>query len=191
MSDNTIEAFPLCWPDYRLRGFAFRSRFEVGFASARDELLREIDRLGGKRVTISSNVKIRKDGLPYADQPEPRDRAIAVYFTYKDRQMCFACDKWDRVKDNMRAIAKTIEALRGIERWGSGEMVNQAFTGFLALESPKRRKWFEILGVAENSRPEVRISAYRAKAKITHPDCGGSQEAMAELNNAAIEAGIK
>jgi hypothetical protein len=31
--------------------------------------------------------------------------------------MCFACDRWDSVGDNVYAITKTIKALRGIERW--------------------------------------------------------------------------
>lgn len=41
---------------------------------------------------------------------------VAVYFTLKGQQFCFACDHWDEIKDNMQAIHKTIEALRGIER---------------------------------------------------------------------------
>jgi len=51
--------------------------------------------------------------------------------------MCLACDRWDKVQDNIYAIAMTIEPLRGIERWGSGSMVEQAFTGFFALPAPK------------------------------------------------------
>lgn len=47
--------------------------------------------------------------------------------------MCFACEKWQDVYGNIYAIGKTIEALRGIERWGTGDMVEQAFTGFVAL----------------------------------------------------------
>jgi hypothetical protein len=39
--------------------------------------------------------------------------------------MCLACDRWDKVQDNIYAIAMTIEPLRGIERWGSGSMVEQ------------------------------------------------------------------
>jgi hypothetical protein len=49
--------------------------------------------------------------------------------------MCFACDRWDSVADNVQAIRKTIEALRGIERWGTGDMVQRAFAGFVALPS--------------------------------------------------------
>lgn len=186
-----IEAFPLHWPKNRPRGKSHAARFDVSFAGARDNLVDEIKRLGGINVIISTNIELRRDGLPYANQPEPQDKGVAVYFTYKGKSMCFACDRWDKVKDNMRAIAKTIDALRGIERWGSGEMVNQAFTGFLAIEAPRKKRWWEILMVPENANKNLRISSYKALAKMLHPDVGGSQEAMAELNQAAIEAGIK
>src|SRR5262245_54177038 len=73
-----------------------------------------------------------------------RTGGSAVYFTHKGRQMCFACDRWDKMEDNLHAVSKTIEALRGIERWGTGEMVQQAFTGFVAL--PGNSPW-EVLGL--------------------------------------------
>ncbi len=186
-----IEAFPLHWPENRPRGKVYSARFDVSFAGARDGLVDEVKRLGGINMVISTNIELRRDGLPYANQPEPQDKGVAVYFIYKGKSMCFACDRWDKVKDNMRAIAKTIDALRGIERWGSGEMVNQAFTGFLAIEAPRKRKWFEIIGCKESAFATEIKDCYRNKAKQLHPDNGGTQEAMAELNQAAIEAGIK
>ncbi len=93
--------------------------------------------------------------------------------------MCFACDKWDQVEDNLYAIAKTIEALRGIERWGTGDMVEQAFTGFVSL--PSNSPW-STLGVDPAASPGEIEGAYRAKAKDAHPDRGGSHDQMAKLN---------
>jgi hypothetical protein len=94
--------------------------------------------------------------------------------------MCFACDRWDRIGDNIYAIAKTIEALRGIERWRSGSMVEQAFTGFVALPAPKS-PW-EVIGVQHGASWDEIEAAFRAKAKRLHSDTGGSDAAMAELN---------
>lgn len=134
---RATDAHPLRWPDGRPRTRApQRSRFEVSFAAARDGLLDEIGRLGGSAVVVSTNVPLRRDGLPYAGGGEPADRGVAVYFAVRGRALCFACDRWDRVRDNLQAIRRTVEALRGIERWGTGAMVKQAFDGFRALPAP-------------------------------------------------------
>jgi hypothetical protein len=133
------EAFPLAWPLGRPRTqYPSRSRFDTTQERAQRTLVEEVRRMGGSHLVISTNIKLRRDGLPYANRREPTDKGVAVYFDYKKRPMCFACDRWDRIGDNIYAIAKTIEALRGIERWGSGSMVEQAFTGFVALPAPKK-----------------------------------------------------
>jgi hypothetical protein len=138
--------------------------------------------MGGSSLIISTNIELRRDGLPYAGRREPTDKGVAVYFEYRKRPMCFACDRWDRIGDNIYAVAKTIEALRGIERWGSGSMVEQAFTGFVALPAPKS-PW-EVIGVPPGASIDEIEVAFRAKAKKLHSDLGGNDPAMAELNAA-------
>jgi hypothetical protein len=177
------EAYPLQWPSGRPRTpYPARSRFDTSQERAQRTLVEEVRRMGGSQLVISTNIELRRDGLPYANRREPTDKGVAVYFDYKKRPMCFACDRWDRIGDNIYAIAKTIEALRGIERWGSGSMVEQAFTGFVALPAPKS-PW-EIIGVARGASSEEIETAFRAKAKKLHSDLGGSDAAMAELNAA-------
>jgi hypothetical protein len=133
-----VEAFPLQWPLGRPRTpLTMQSRFEQTSGRAISFTLDQIRILGGRNPVISSNIQLRQDGQPYANRRVPDDAGVAVYFTYKSRQMCFACDKWRDAYDNIYAIGKTIEALRGIERWGTGDMVEQAFTGFVALPAPK------------------------------------------------------
>ena len=186
-------AFPLQWPFGRPRTSEWkreRAAFEATFARARDEIVAEVARLtnqslryGGPNVVISTNVPLRRDGLPLAGQKVPSDPGVAVYFKHNKKAMSFACDRWNRVEDNMRAIVKTIEALRGIARWGTGDMLEAAFTGFVALPAPKH--WAEILGVPRDARREDVKVAYRRLASQHHPDRpGGSHERMAELNAA-------
>lgn len=188
------EAFPLHWPEGwpRTKSPA-RSRFDVSLANARDELFAEIARMGGSYPVLSTNLELRLDGLPRASQRDPSDAGVAVYFMRKGKQMVFACDRWDRTKDNMRAIQKTIEAMRGIERWGASDMLERAFSAFEALPAPgaaAKRSWREVLGFPPAAQPDregIEI-AYREKAKRAHPDAGGSTDAFTELQQARTEA---
>jgi len=166
-------AHPLRWPEGRPRTRRpQRARFDQTFGTARTNLLEEIKRLGGSYPVISSNVETRRDGLPYASRPGPEDAGVAVYFTYQGRQVCFACDKWDRVRDNLQAVAKTIEALRGIDRWGPGDMVERAFAGFEALPPPESAggtDWRQVLGTQTLSL-EVAEHTARGLLHRYHPD---------------------
>lgn len=195
-----IEAYPLCWPPTRKRVERYnreQARFEMTFARARDEIVRQVQLMIGKYtrsdLIISTNIALRRDGLPLAAQRAPEDPGVAIYFTYKKRQMCFACDRWQKVEDNMQAIAKTIDALRGVARWGTGDMMEAAFTGFAALPAPGQtqvRGWREILGIG----PEVAVTEamidekYRRLASVHHPDKGGDTAKFQELGTARMQA---
>jgi hypothetical protein len=114
--------------------------------------MNEIRKLGSKQVVISSNLELRNDGLPRASQRAPTDQGVAVYFNLNGRSQCFPCDRWTTVEHNLWAIAKSIEALRGLERWGAKTMVDAAFRGFQALPAPDgspmigRPPWYVVTG---------------------------------------------
>jgi len=175
-----MESYPLQWPENLPRTERLKSsRFDVTLARARDELLNEIRLMGGRYPVISCNLATRRDGLPYASQKEPKDKGVAVYFQDRNgHPKVMACDRWDKIADNMRAIHKTLEALRGIERYGVSEAIDRAFSGFDALPPPKR--WRDFFGDVR-SYDDLK-KRYRDMAKKMHPDSGGSEAAMAELN---------
>jgi hypothetical protein len=194
----TTEAYPLQWPPGRARTGQWsreHAKFDVSFARARDNIVREVQLLAGGRwgpdaqLVISTNVALRRDGLPLANQRQPDDPGVAAYFLYKKRSMSFACDRWQKVEHNMQAIAKTIEALRGIARWGTGDMLEAAFTGFTALPAPgTSRDWWEVLGVLRSASVDDCRAAFRRLASEHHPDRGGNQARMAEVNAAWAKA---
>lgn len=189
-----MESYPLYWPEGRKRTpRRQRSRFDTGFGIAVRTVVDELRRLGARNQVVSTNVPVRRDGLPLASAKRVDDPGVAVYFRYKDKPMVFACDRWDRAEDNIWAIAKTIGAFRGIERWGSGDMLDTAFSGFLSLPSPgqsSERPWRKVLMVDGLVSLGGVESIYRALARERHPDRGGSEQQMAELN-AAIQAARK
>lgn len=129
--------FPLDWPagwprtpTYKRQG----GNFKMTRGRAITELADEIRQLGGKWMIISTNLPVRLDGLPYADaRLVHNDPGVAVYFTLKERNVVFACDRYSHVDANIRAIGLTVAAIRGVERWGTTGMLERAFTGFAAL----------------------------------------------------------
>lgn len=192
---ETYEAYPLSWPAGRKRTEKYqreRSSFGVSFSRARDNVTKEIVRMVGRygpdpQIIISTNVALRRDGLPLANQREPEDPGVAVYFLRKKRQMSFACDRWDKVQDNMQAIVKTIDALRGIERWGSGDMLEAAFTGFTALPAPGSGStsgpWFQVFNIPAHAATDDVKAVYLRQRSEAHPDRpGGSHDRMAAIN---------
>lgn len=189
------QPFPLHWPSGWPRArqrttarFAARSNDgwmkSVTIATARDRLQRELDLLGATGPILSTNVELRLDGQPRSGRADPVDPGVAIYFQLKGKPIALACDKWDRVADNIVALAKHIEALRGMDRWGVGTTA-QAFTGYEALPSPEQ--WWEVLGVVRTASADDIRRAYRAAARTAHPDRGGTTAAWHRLN-AALEA---
>lgn len=187
-----VEAYPLQWPEGRPRTARHKreaSRFKASFARSRDNLLAELSRLRARYPVISSNIELRLDGLPYAGRRAPEDCGVAVYFEYSGHQMCFACDKYKKIEDNIHAISLTISALRGIKRWGTGDMMERAFSGFTALpHNPTTNTWREVLqcqGIADLGRIE---EIYKRLRAIHHPDKGGDKEKFQQVQSAWASA---
>lgn len=198
---SEYSSYPLHWPEGvpRHRGLRESGTFKGSPGAVRDDMLDEIDRIMGasrgytfrNSIILSSNLKLRNDGLPAVGQGEPADPGIAVYFDRNGTQVCFSCDKYDRTWKNMRAIQKTIEAMRGIERWGSKELLDRAFTGFATLPAPGEgtgSKAWKVLGIPARSGPEAIEKAFRAKAMTAHPDKGGSTDDWHTLQSARADA---
>jgi hypothetical protein len=212
----TAEAYPFAWPEgwprtpshQRKDGARFRAgsayvddaaspggRKYVGtklvtFDAARRLLADELERLAATDIVLSTNVPLRMDGLPRADAARLRldDPGVAVYFQLKRKPMVMAQDAFDSIAANMRSLGLAIEAMRQLERHGGGKMMERAFAGFVAIAPPDWKKpWREVFGVKPDWRGDIQ-SLYREKAKLRHPDSGGSDTLMAELNVAYQEA---
>jgi hypothetical protein len=188
MIEESISAYPLQFPPTQKRSPGRRSQFKVTFAEARDELLQELNRLGVQSIVLFTNIELKRDGLPYATRAEPADPGVALYFFWRNNQYCFACDKWDRAKDNIRAIYLHIQALRGQQRWGVGT-TDQAFAGYRQLPAQSSGgSWRTVLEVPpEATAQEIQLS-YRRLAKLHHPDNGGDRRKFEQINSAYKQA---
>lgn len=184
-------AYPLAWPvGWPRSNSSDWGRFKVSLGRAQDELLDELERMGARYVTLSTNIELRQDGLPYSNRRAPEDPGVAVYFRIDDKPMVLACDQYDRVWKNIRAIGKTIEALRAIQRYGSSDLLERAYVGFNALPdySEGKEPWYSVLGCDADASLDDIHAAWLKKMKEVHPDKGGSDAEAKRANKAWEEA---
>lgn len=180
--DTTPTSFPLAWPmGWPRSKKRLRSPFKAqSLAVAAKEVYRQVGmlRVPDWNVVISTNVELRRDGLPYSNQRAPADPGVAVYFRLptadgEAEPRVLACDRWATPEGNLRAIAKHLEAMRGMDRWGVGSL-DQAFAGYQALPPPPEvPHWSHTLGVPPTATEAQVRAAYAQLVKSSHPDHGG------------------
>lgn len=144
--------------------------------------------MGAAHIVINSDLRTRLDGLPYAQQRQPDDPAVAVYFMWKKMQHCMACDSWTRIEHNLHAIALHLSALRGQLRWGVGD-VAAAFAGFRQLPGVGvKTPWWEMLKVDPSASKDQIRARFHDLIQQHHPDRGGNANQAAEITAAYNEA---
>jgi len=209
-----IQRYPLQWPTgwkrtaHSKRRPAYFNRKEkvstsvgvvntktrwLGIGDAVKRVFYELEMLGvahvQEDVVISTNLRVNMSGLPRGDLGEPLDPGAAVYWELKGKRQCIAVDRYNRVADNLAAVAATLQAMRTIERHGGAEVLERAFLGFAALPQTASRTWREILGIdLANPTFDFVEERFSSLAKVNHPDQGGSTEVMQELNRARADA---
>ena len=194
-------AYPLSWPvgwrrtqrQYRQRSNFSKARNALSVAEGTKRVLDELRRFGvpDYKVILSTNIQVRLDGLPYSNQKEPQDPGVAIYWKRQGKDQVMATDTYDRVADNLAAIAASLEAIRAIERHGGSQIMDRAFLGFTALPAPEQ--WRDVLEMPQDAPThktvrEVARDHYMRLAKKHHPDNGGNAEQMARINRAWSDA---
>lgn len=207
--------YPLQWPEGWARTrYRDRSQFDKsrGFNAARDGAIHQLELFRASHIVITSNLPVNSKGLPHhTSSGQISDPGIAVWWIKGGKEHALACDRWLSAVENMRAIEKTLEALRGIDRWGSQQMVEQAFAGFAALPPGSGESvgevevhkhvetWRDIFGVniaPWKDLPDEDLFAivkarYREQIKAVHPDITGTTVHEATRLNAALQAAEK
>jgi hypothetical protein len=216
MSEQT--RYPLCWPEgwprtpshNRKRAafhkssmvsstnsdYSYRQKSSLTISDATNRVLDELRRLGAHGdVIISSNLRLRNDGLPMGKQAQPDDPGVAVYWEKRGKpQNVMAIDLYDKVEGNLAAIAATLDAMRAIERHGGAQILERAFTGFQALPSPEQAgglPWHVVLEIDTQYSYTIDDceNQYRRLRSQCHPDKpGGSSEKFQQLQRAIEQA---
>ncbi len=219
---TTREPFPLQWPAgwprtpsearepsrfgtvgmQQIGQTFFRRKGTLSLYDECKAVIWELGHLRAVNIAITSNLPTRRDGKPMATG-RTDDPGIAVWWVVDDKEQVMACDRWESPAENLRAIVKSINALRGIERWGSSAIVEKAFAGFNALppaggtgdgepepQAPEPpRDWMEYFHVSEAASRGGVKKMHRMFAQQLHPDRDrGDHERMQQLNAAWSKA---
>ena len=180
----TIAPYPLAWPDNVARtppARRVRSPFRTGYEQAVRNVTKSLQGFqkdSGLRIdnpVMSSNVDLM-------GRVKDNDPGVAVWFQMDGQWVAFGVDRFPDAASNIQAIHHIIEARRVELRYGGLAIVRQTFKSFLALPAPNTKHWSEILGVPRDASLDHVTKAFRRLAADRHPDHGGSNELMAELN---------
>jgi hypothetical protein len=189
MGADMSSVFPLSWPHgiprteaNRKAAGSFKTTLNAALGNVTNSLRRFGESTGKKveNVVISTNYAL--------GQTNPTDPGVAVWFLWDSRERCIAVDRYPKIEHNLQAIHHVLEARITEARHGGLRIVQQTFTGFIALPSPTmigEKTCWEILGIQPGAPRETIEEAHKKLARTLHPDRqGGSEAAMSDLNAA-------
>ncbi|RBO73500.1 molecular chaperone DnaJ [Microbacterium sp. H6] len=125
----------------------------------------------------------RADGRPYANA-KPEHPGVIFSIDAPFGHLSYPCDTYPQWQDNLRAIAKTLEALRMVERYGVSKRSEQ-YRGFLAIEATATpagfanldEAWTFLCRLVESEGTVLNVATARVvlrnAQRATHPDHGG------------------
>lgn len=168
-----------------------RSNFSASWSATLSLLNSELRHLGARDRELLVAIRpedFRLDGKPRANAKQQHPGVI-LSFAAKVGHLSYAVDTFDRWQDNVRGIAKSLEALRLVDRYGTTKHGEQ-YRGFLAIEATAAPAGFATADAALDflqsivgdqwrggAIPRERSSAVarviRGAQRRTHPDTGG------------------
>jgi len=110
-----------------------------------------------------------------------------LIFWVNDQKQELDCRRFDYYRDNLRALYLILESLRKAQERGILSELARAAIAMLPPGPAAKRPAHIVLGVAADSPVEIAEAAYRILARQRHPDVGGTEAAMTELNEAMEE----
>lgn len=218
MPETRFEIRPLgIWDRPVTENRASSGRFRSTWDQTVDHLTGEVEHLGGTLIIVQIDAdanEIRRDGMLRA-RARVGFPGVKISFESTHGPLTYATDAYEQRwsgdmpswQANVRAIALGLEALRAVDRYGitrSGEQ----YRGWTAIADKPAEKSLTIdeaqvvlAGAAPGAAAAALITeesvtrAFRAAARLHHPDAGGSADAFRLISTArdvllaAIRAG--
>lgn len=115
------------------------------------------------------------------------DQTAAITLHLRGVPVPIRVDRWGDFAINFRCCYLVLREMRLSEARGVEKAAAAAYAALLPAAKSQRDPW-EVLGLRPGASAELIDNTYRFLAKAAHPDNGGSDEAMAELNDARDRA---
>jgi hypothetical protein len=152
------------------------SAFRAGWDQTVADLEYEVGRLQKRDQSLIIEIgagyrpgDVRRDGTPRADARAPLHPGVEVSFDSRHGRLTYATDIFRDWRDNVRAIALGLEALRSLDRWGVAKQ-GQQYQGFNQLTAGPS---LETLG----AELVQKYGSVNAALRAAHPDTGTSADA--------------
>ena len=170
-----------------------RAQFSAAWTKTMDLLEREIFNLGAHAAVIQVDADrsdFRLDGFLRVTA-KSLSPAVAISFESVHGNLTYPCDTYLDWRDNVRAIALALEALRTVDRYGVTSRGEQ-YTGWAALPPPDSNGFVDqttalafIRKITGRDVGDVPFESLLREAEmITHPDRGGSPETFKRVQAA-------
>lgn len=169
----------------RRRGTYMSGGTLVTLAAANQRLADELVRHKASDVELYAEFTPAASGRVTGQKWSGVDPGAVVRYNAGRTGYCLPCDTFTELAQNIAGLAEYLKSVRKQEALGVATL-SEMMTAFAALPAPP--SWREILGVGPGATLERAQSAYRALAKLRHPDNGGSNEAIQRLNDAIAQA---
>lgn len=183
------------WPGSPTRNRR-RSTFKASYSDSEDLLGRELAQIRGKSVVLEIDIRpqdLRLDGTLRVSA-RPQGPRVILYAETKHGPLMMPCDTFTDWRDNVRAIALSLEALRKVDRYGCA-MRGEQYRGWTAIPAstggglPTIDAAWALLqkesGVdAETKEGTTARRLYILASKRAHPDVGGSDDRFSAIGKA-------
>lgn len=120
----------------------------------------------------------------------PVTNRVSITFTLRNgEEKLVTLGSQPTPRDNLRALALSLEDMRMVEVRGLGDVYKQVYGAALAPAATTLPTGpYAVLGVRPDAPWEVVEAAYRARVRVIHPDAPGGSTAAAAALNSAMDA---
>lgn len=161
-----------------------KSKFKSHTVAKSCKLIKsQIKLMGGDDCLVTSNIPTNTTGFATVKlYGNSVDTGVSIFFKLNGVQKVIQVDKYNDSNSNLYALAKSVEAMRDLDRWGGVQVMDGMFTGFAALPAPDQVSastmtfYFDGFTTKAAARP-----LYLDLCKRLHPDNGGSQPDFVEM----------